>query len=249
MCSTVHILGVRIDDVSNAEMLDAIACFVEEGGPHQISTVNTEFLIAARRDPAFAAVLRRTALNVPDSAGILWAARWLGHPLREQVTGSDGIYRVAALCAQRGFRLYLLGAGPGVAERAAHALAERCPGLAICGTDAGSFAGEDEEAVVERIRRARADVLLVAYPSIPQEKWIARNLACTGAAVGMGVGAAFDFCTRVQARAPLWMRRSGLEWLYRLAREPKRWRRMLALPQAAWWVFWQRLHEPGDQTR
>ena len=236
----ICILGVRVDDVDTGEMLDSLARFVEQGGAHQISTVNTEFLIAARRDPAFAEVLRGTELNVPDSAGVLWAARWLGHPLRERVTGSDGIFRVAELCAARGFRLFLLGAGPGVADKAAERLIGAYPGLTVCGTDASSYAEREKEAIVSRIREARADVLLVAWPSVPQEKWIARNLSKTGAAVGMGVGAAFDFCAGIQVRAPLWMQRFGLEWLYRLARDPARWRRMLALPRAAWLVFWQR---------
>lgn len=243
MPSTVEILGIRIDDVSTAEMLDALARFVDQGGAHQISTVNTEFLIAARRDPEFAAVLHHTALNVPDSVGILWAARWLGSPLRERVTGSDGIYRVAALCARRGFRLYLLGAAPGVAERVARQLSARSPGLVICGAESGSYATTHERAIAARVRAARTDVLLVAYPTVPQEKWIARNLAQTGAAVGMGVGAAFDFVAGVQRRAPLWMQRLDLEWMYRLLREPRRWRRMLALPHAAWLVFLQGLQQ------
>ena len=241
MPQQVRILGVRIDDVTSGELLDAIDRWVGEGGAHQVSTVNTEFLIAARRNPAFARALDHTALNVPDSAGILWAARWLGHPLRERVTGSDGIHHIARLCAERGYRLFLLGAAPGVATRAAEHLSLRYPGLSICGTHAGSYAPEEEAAIAARIRRARADVLLVAFPSVPQETWIARNLAATGAAVGMGVGAAFDFVTGVQVRAPLWMQRAGLEWLYRLVRDPARWRRMLALPYAAWLVFWQRI--------
>jgi len=240
MVASVDVLDVRIDDVSFDEMLNALVDFVAEGGPHQISTVNVEFLIAARRDPSFAKVLRHTALNVPDSTGILWAARWLGHPLRERVTGSDGLFRVAARCAEEGFRLYLLGAAPGVADQVSALLTETHPRLVVCGTEAGSYAVADEQEITRHIQEAEADVLLVAYPSVPQEKWIARNLVHTGAAVGMGVGAAFDFCTGVQVRAPLWMQRLGLEWLYRLFREPHRWRRMLALPLAAWLVFWQR---------
>lgn len=249
MRAPVYILGVRIDNVSAVEMLEILAQFVDQGGAHQISTVNTEFLMAARRDPEFAALLRHTALNVPDSAGILWAARWLSHPLQERVTGSDGIYCVAELCAERGFRVFLLGARPGTADKVAERLTGRYPALVICGTDTGSYATEHEEAIARHIRRVRADVLLVAYPSVPQEKWIARNLVKTGAAVGMGVGAAFDFVAGEQVRAPPWMRRAGFEWLYRLIREPHRWRRMLALPQAAWLVFWQRLCRQTAQTR
>jgi N-acetylglucosaminyldiphosphoundecaprenol N-acetyl-beta-D-mannosaminyltransferase len=248
MPSAIQILGVRIDNVSTNEMLDALVHFVDQGGPHQISTVNTEFLMAARRDPEFADVLQRTALNVPDSVGILWAARWLGSPLRERVTGSDGIYHVARLCAQRGFRLYLLGAGPGVAQQVANHLRSRCPGLIICGAESGSYTRAQERAIVARVCAAGTDVLLVAYPSVPQEKWIARNLARTGAAVGMGVGAAFDFVAGVQRRAPLWVQRLGLEWLYRLLGEPRRWRRMLALPCAAWLVFLQGLHQRARRS-
>jgi N-acetylglucosaminyldiphosphoundecaprenol N-acetyl-beta-D-mannosaminyltransferase len=236
----LEILGVRVDDVSFDEMMETIARFVREGGAHQIVTVNTEYLIAAQCDTEFTEILRRTALNVPDSVGILWAARWLGHPLRERVTGSDGIYRIAELCAQRGYRLYLLGAAPGVADQVAQTLVDRCPALVVCGTHSGSPDLNAQMAISCAIREAGADVLLVAFGQLPQEKWIARNCAHTGAAVAMGVGGAFDFVAGVQTRAPHWMRRIGLEWLYRLVREPRRWRRMLALPQAAWLVFWQR---------
>jgi N-acetylglucosaminyldiphosphoundecaprenol N-acetyl-beta-D-mannosaminyltransferase len=238
--SQVEILGVRVDDVTFAEMVAAVAGYVQSGEAHQISTVNIEYLMTAQRDAEFAEVLRHTSLNVPDSVGVLWAARWLGHPLRERVTGSDGIYRVAELCAQGGFRLYLLGAAPGVAARVAEILVDRYPALYVCGTLAGSPSTKDEAWIASTIRGSEADVLLVAYPHAQQEKWIARNLARTGAAVTIGVGGAFDFCAGVQRRAPPWIQRAGLEWLYRLVREPWRWRRMLVLPQAAWLVFWER---------
>jgi N-acetylglucosaminyldiphosphoundecaprenol N-acetyl-beta-D-mannosaminyltransferase len=236
----VEILGVQVDDVTMSETLAALEGFVREGGGHQISTVNVEYLMLARRDSDFARVLAQSALNVPDSAGVLWAAHWLGHPLRERVTGSDGIYAVAELCARRGYRLFLLGAGPGVAVRVAEILSDRFPGLCVCGVLDGSPSIEQELEIAAQVRAAQADVLLVAYPSAPQEKWIARNLGRTGVAAAMGVGGAFDFCAGVQTRAPRWMRRVGLEWFYRLLDEPSRWRRMLALPQAAWLVFWQR---------
>jgi N-acetylglucosaminyldiphosphoundecaprenol N-acetyl-beta-D-mannosaminyltransferase len=239
--SSVEILGIRVDDITTAEMLVALEEFVRAGdGGHQISTVNVEYLMLARRDSEFAQAVRGSAQRVPDSAGILWAARWLGHPLRERVTGSDGIYAVARLCAREGFRLFLLGAGEGVAERVAGILQERMPGLCVCGALSGSPLPEYELELAARVRQSQADVLLVAYPSAPQEKWIARNLERTGVSVAMGVGAAFDFCAGIQVRAPRWMQRVGLEWFYRLLRQPWRWRRMLALPQAAWLVFWQR---------
>jgi N-acetylglucosaminyldiphosphoundecaprenol N-acetyl-beta-D-mannosaminyltransferase len=201
--------------------------------------------MAARRDPDFARILSHTDINVPDSAGVLAAAWWLGQPLRERVTGSDGIYRIAEWCARHQLRLFLFGAGGDVAQRVVSTLSARYPGLVVCGThpgldDAGVVDGVENEAIAAHIRRAKTDVLLVAYPQIPQEKWLERNQVQTGAPVAMGVGAAFDFVAGVQKRAPRWLQRLGLEWFYRLIREPWRWRRMLVLPHAAWLVFWSR---------
>lgn len=247
MCSreSVHLLGVRVDDVGWSDMLGAVTHFVQQGGVHRIATVNVEYVMAAQRDAEFAEILRHTDLNVPDSIGVLWAARWLGHPLRERVTGSDGIYRIAELCAERGFRLFLFGARPGIAERVAGLLTARYTGLTVCGVhpghaQAGVVDGPENDAIAGQIRQARPDVLLIAYPQIPQEKWLTRHQAQTGAPVAMGVGAAFDFVAGVQKRAPRWLQRLGLEWFYRLLCQPWRWKRMLALPQAAWLVFLQR---------
>lgn len=237
----VRILGVRVDDVTYEEMLARLDEFVASGEPHQVATINPEFVMAARHDSEFRAILNSAALCLPDGVGLLWAGRILGCPLRQRVTGSDGVWRIAELAARRGYRLFLLGAAPGVAEKAARCLCERYPQLIVAGTYAGSPAVEEEKAIVERVRAARADILLVAYGHPRQEKWLARNLAHSGAGVGMGVGGALDFIAGVAIRAPLWMRRLGLEWLYRLWREPWRWRRMLALPQFAVLVLWERL--------
>ncbi|MCR4407042.1 MAG: WecB/TagA/CpsF family glycosyltransferase [Anaerolineae bacterium] len=237
----VYILGVRVDNVTYEEMLACLDDFVVSGKPHQVATINPEFVMAARHDPEFRAILNTAALCLPDGVGLLWAGCILGCPLRQRVTGSDGIWRIAELAARRGYRLFLLGAAPGVAEEAARRLCDRYPKLIIAGTYAGSPAVEEEDAIVERVRAARADILLVAYGHPRQEKWLARNLARSGAAVGMGVGGALDFVAGVAVRAPRWMRRLGLEWLYRLWREPWRWRRMLALPQFAGLVLWARL--------
>jgi N-acetylglucosaminyldiphosphoundecaprenol N-acetyl-beta-D-mannosaminyltransferase len=237
----VRILGVWVDDVTYEELLARLDDFVATEGAHQVTTVNPEFVMAARRDPNFRAILNAAALCLPDGVGLLWAGRILGRPLRQRVTGSDGVWNIAGLAAQRGYRLFLLGAAPGVAAEAAHRLCARYPGLIVAGTYAGSPAVEEEDAIVERVRSARADILLVAYGHPRQEKWLARNLARSGAAVGIGVGGAFDFVAGTAVRAPRWMQRLGLEWLYRLWREPWRWRRMLVLPQFAGLVLWERL--------
>jgi N-acetylglucosaminyldiphosphoundecaprenol N-acetyl-beta-D-mannosaminyltransferase len=166
-----------------------------------------------------------------DGIGIVWATRYLGKPAPERVTGTDTLVELAKRFAVQGYRLYLLGAAPGVAEAAGRRLQELAPGLQIAGTYAGSPAPAEKEAILERIRVAQADVLCVAYGAPGQELWIARNLARLPVAVAIGVGGAYDFISGRQRRAPQIMQRAGLEWAYRLYREPWRWRRMLVLPQ------------------
>jgi len=226
----LRILGIPIHDVTLDEAVEQAAAWVKEGRAHQMATVNPEFVMAARRDPAFRAVLEGADLCLPDGVGITLAARYLGRPLRERVAGVDLVDALAARAARDGWRVFFLGAAPGVADRAASLLAARYPGLTVAGTHAGSPRREEEDDIVRRVREARADVLLVAYGAPAQDLWLARNLARTGAKVGVGVGGAFDYIAGVVPRAPRWMRRVGLEWLYRLIRQPWRWRRQRVLP-------------------
>jgi N-acetylglucosaminyldiphosphoundecaprenol N-acetyl-beta-D-mannosaminyltransferase len=230
-------MGAPIHDVTMAETLALIAQWIDAGGTHQIATVNPEFLMKARHDPNFRATLQRAALCIPDGIGVLWAARLRGKKLRERVAGSDLVPRLTAEAAQHGWRIFYLGAAPGVAEKAADILAARYPGLNVAGCYAGSPAPEEENDIVARVCAAQTNILLVAYGAPKQDLWLDRNLARTGAAVGIGVGGSFDFIAGVSRRAPRWMQRLGLEWFYRLAREPWRWRRQLALPHFAWLVL------------
>jgi len=153
------------------------------------------------------------------------------------VAGSTLVGQIAERAAQKGWRLYLLGARPGVADQAAGTLRARYPGVNIVGTFPGSPASEEQEAIVERILAARPDVLLVAFGAPAQDVWIARNQPRLHVPVVMGVGGSLDFIAGVAKRAPGWVQRIGLEWLYRLIREPWRWRRQLALPQFVWRVL------------
>jgi N-acetylglucosaminyldiphosphoundecaprenol N-acetyl-beta-D-mannosaminyltransferase len=235
--SSLHILGVRVDDVTLPETLALIEQFVAERTPHQICTVNPEFVMGAQQDQAFGDSINHATLCLPDGVGLLWAARRLGHPLRERVAGSDMVEQIAARAAQTGWRLYLLGAAPGVADRASTILQARYPGLVIAGTFPGSPALSEENAIVERVRAACPDVLLVAFGAPAQDVWIARNQSRLQIPVTMGVGGSLDFIAGVVKRAPVWVRRIGLEWLYRLMREPWRWRRQLALPRFVWRVL------------
>jgi N-acetylglucosaminyldiphosphoundecaprenol N-acetyl-beta-D-mannosaminyltransferase len=226
-----RILGVRVDLVDQAETLALITSWATESRPRQIVTVNPEFVMRARIDPAFAGVLERADLAVPDGVGILWAARRQRLRLRERVGGSDIAVPLARECAARGLRLFLLGAAEGVADLAAERLRREAPGVDIAGTYAGSPRVGDEDSIVERIRAAQPHILLVAYGAPAQDLWIARNQARTGVPVAIGIGGALDYLAGVQKRAPGWVRRLWLDWAFRLVTQPWRWRRMLALPR------------------
>lgn len=236
----VYVLGVRVDRVSQRQVLSFIEQIVERRRASQnqlpcqhVVTVNTEFVMMAQQDTFFRHCINQAALVFADGMGIVWATRYLGQPTPERVTGTDTVIELAKLCASKGYRLYLLGAAPGVAEAAAERLQIIAPGLQIAGTYAGSPSPAEEEEIIERVRVAEADILCVAYGAPTQDLWIAHHLSRLPAAVAMGVGGAYDFISGRQQRAPEAMQRMGLEWLYRLYREPWRWRRMLALPHFA----------------
>jgi len=241
--ASIYVLGIRVDRVSERQTLDLIEQIIEKRRANdntlpcqQVVTVNPEFVIAAQQHTLFRQCINQAAIVVADGMGIVWATRFLGAPTPERVTGTDILTTLAKRCAEKGYRLYLLGAAPSVAEAAAARLQVLAPGVKIAGTYAGSPAPPEEAEIIERIRIAQADVLCVAYGAPAQELWIQHNLARLPVAVAMGVGGAFDFLSGRQQRAPKFMRRIGLEWLYRLYREPRRWRRMLALPKFALYV-------------
>lgn len=244
-----EILHVPVDDV---ELDDALACIAEwlsdpEGGLRHVVTVNPEFVIAARRDATFAGVLKRSSLATADGVGIPIAARLLGLPHRRRVTGVDLVEGIAA-AGMSGVRLFLLGAADGVAREAASVLLDRHPNLKICGTFSGS-AGEDGfNEIALRLEDAKPTVLLVAFGHPRQDLWIDAHrewLSEHGILVAIGVGGAFDYLSGRVPRAPRVIRRAGLEWLYRLIRQPWRWRRQLALPLFVILVLRERLRRPG----
>ena len=231
-------LGVRVDRISQKQALDRIEQIITRrraGGNiascQQVITLNTEFVMAAQRNLAFRNAINEATLVLPDGIGVVWATHYLGQPAPERVTGTDTLVALAKRCAAAGYRIYLLGAAPGVARIAGSYLREVAPGLEISGTYAGSPVSGEEDAIIDRIKTAGADVLCVAYGAPAQDLWIRRNLSRLPAAVAIGVGGAYDFLSGRQRRAPRIMQRTGLEWLYRLYRQPWRWRRMTAIPQ------------------
>ncbi len=241
----IEILQVAVDCVDFAQLLAQIEHWINVARQHLPSTtvtqgvytVNPEIVMAARRDPHFAAVLARGALCVPDGVGLLWAARRQGVRLPERVTGSDGIYHICAQAAQSGWRVYLLGAAPGVAATAATRLQARYPGLQVVGTHSGSPDAADWPVIAAQLQATCPDLLFVAFGHPRQEEWIDQHRQALGVAVAVGVGGTFDFVAGVTSRAPQWLQRLGLEWLHRLIMQPWRWRRMVVLPHFVWLIL------------
>ena len=221
MAPRVSILGVPVDSVTIAEAEAILRALAQSGIGHHVMTPNPEMIVAAQKKPDFLQVLRKSSLNVPDGAGLLFAARFLGTPLRERVTGTDLVERIAGSSEMQ--PVFFLGAGEGIAERAAAAIASRHPSLVVAGTFSGSPRPEDEDEIVAKIHSSNARTLLVAYGAPSQDLWIDRVLTrLPSVRVAMGVGGAFDFLAGVRTRAPLWMRSIGIEWLWRLLQEPSR---------------------------
>lgn len=224
-----RILGVRVDCLDMKSALERIESFAAEGGHHLVATVNPEFVMLARQDSAFARVLESADLCLPDGTGVVWAARRQGCALCEPVAGTDMLPLLASMCARRGFRLFLLGAGPGVADELASILRSLHPSLLVASHSGSPEPSSDDESL-RLIRDHGTQVLLVAYGAPKQEMWIDRLRNRLDVAVAMGVGGAFDYLTGRVPRAPAWMRRAGFEWLHRLAHQPWRIRRMAVLP-------------------
>lgn len=222
------ILGVFFDDIVTEEAIALGLELLDKPGFHYVVTPNPEFILTAKEDEAFRAVLNGADLSLPDGIGVIYASKILGRPLRGRATGVDFAQGLMASMAVTGKKLFLLGAKPGVAEQAAERLTTSHPGLQICGTHHGYFT--EDGPVVEEIKASGADVVFVCLGAPRQEKWIEKNGAATGATLAVGLGGCLDvFAGNVQ-RAPEFMQKAGLEWLYRLYKEPQRIGRMSKLP-------------------
>jgi len=241
VAARVDVLGVGFDRVGLAAATARILRRLEAGERTFVITANPEFVMLARRDEALGRIAREADLVVADGSGIVAASRLLGHGL-PRVPGRLLVDALVPHLAQRHARVFFLGAAPGVAERAAAEVRRRAPGLVVAGVHAGSAEPEDDAQSVARVRETAADVLLVAYGMPRQEQWIARNLRAVPAVrVAIGVGGVFDQLAGVQKVPPAPLHAIGLEWLWRLVREPWRWRRQSVLPVFALLVLRKRL--------
>ena len=236
----VDILGVGFDRVALVDAVAQIEQRLDGGERTFIITANPEFVMLCRDDREVADIAAHADLVVPDGTGAVMAARLLGDPLPGRAPGRLLVDRLAALSGERQLSVFLLGAAPGIAERAAATLRRRHPELRIAGTYAGS--AEDDDDVVPRVAAAAPDVVLVAFGMPKQERWIARNMPrLTSVRVAVGVGGSLDYLAGAAKPPPRIVHLVGLEWLWRLVRDPKRWRRQRVLPMFVLLVLLRRV--------
>ncbi|MGB2783186.1 MAG: WecB/TagA/CpsF family glycosyltransferase [Atribacterota bacterium] len=249
--SRIKLFQVGFDQMDNEKTIQKIEEFIITKKSHQIVTPDTLAVLRARKDSEYYNILKSADLVTPDGAGILWATATLNHPLPERVTGIDIIHNICQLAAKKGYSLYLLGSYPDVVKGTALNLNKKYPGIRIAGTHHGYFNCEDcedikngnivwnkkEEEIVAEIKEKRPDILLVGMGVPKQEKWINKNLNRLDVPVCIGVGGSFDVLSGRIPRAPLWMQRHGMEWIYRSIKQPNRAFRTLALFYFIWLVI------------
>jgi N-acetylglucosaminyldiphosphoundecaprenol N-acetyl-beta-D-mannosaminyltransferase len=223
--SSVAILGVAIDNFTMAEVLSIVEEEIAEGGFHQIATANADFLVNSVRDEELRETLNRCDVVLADGMPLVWASRFLGTKLKERVAGADLVPKLAMLSAQRGYRIFMLGADEESSAGAARWMQKNCPGVCISGRFSPAFRPLEEmdhEDILSRIEAAKPDILLVAFGNPKQEKWIAMHRNRLRVPVCIGVGGSFEFLSGRVRRAPVWMQCSGLEWIFRTLQEPSR---------------------------
>jgi len=221
----VWVWGLPLTPDTFEQALDRIDRLVAAGPPSFFITANLNYAMLTDADERLKRLNEQAAFLLADGMPLVWWSRLGPRPLPERVAGSDLIYGMCERAAAKGHRVYLLGAAPGVAQEAADNLVKRYPGLQIAGVECPPFrklSSEEEQEQIERIRAARADILFVAFGQPKGEFWIAERLERLGVPVSVQVGASLDFVAGRVRRSPTWMRKTGLEWLYRLAQEPRR---------------------------
>jgi N-acetylglucosaminyldiphosphoundecaprenol N-acetyl-beta-D-mannosaminyltransferase len=213
-----------------AASLSAIEQFIISGKPHMVVTADASAVVMAQRDSELERIISQADLVTPDSAGVLWAAKRLGLPFPERVSGVDIVSSLCDISARKGYRIFLMGSAPGVTACAAEMLKVRYPGLQIAGTHHGYFTPEESPALVSKIQAAKPDILFVALGIPRQEKWICDNMQDLQVPVSIGVGGTFDVLSGSVKRAPKWMQRHSLEWAYRLWCNPRKISKVMTLP-------------------
>ncbi|HLN65172.1 MAG TPA: WecB/TagA/CpsF family glycosyltransferase [Symbiobacteriaceae bacterium] len=217
--SRAQILAIEVDQVTMAEAVDCCLGWIDGDTPRLVVTPNAEIAYRATHESDVAAIINSADLVIPDGAGIVMASKLLGHPVPERVAGTDlSTNLLAALSNQGRGRVYLLGARPEVVAEAVRRIQQRFPGVTVAGYHDGFFTPEEEPALIREIREAQVDVLFAGMGVPRQEKWLARHLTELNAKVSLGIGGTIDVWAGAVPRAPQWMQRTNLEWLFRIVK-------------------------------
>ena len=233
----VDILGLPVDRLDMAQTLATLEMFVASQKPHLVVTADAAGIVQAQSDPEWNSIFRSADLRTPDSVGVIWAAKRKGKPIAERVSGVDLVDRICALSADKGYRIFFLGAAPGVAELAAEKLRLKHPGCNIVGARHGYFPTESDTVVATEVAQSKPDFLLVAMGIPRQEKFIRATQDLIQAPVAMGVGGSFDVYSGKVKRAPRVFQAMKIEWLWRLLLNPKKIAKAKNLPIFAWRVL------------
>jgi N-acetylglucosaminyldiphosphoundecaprenol N-acetyl-beta-D-mannosaminyltransferase len=225
----IDVLGVGFDDLTMTEAASRAIEIIDSGKGGYVVTPNPEIVMLARENDGLKDAVNNANLVLADGIGVIKGAKILGTPLKEKLPGIDFAQSVMAILAQRGGSVFLFGAKPGVAEAAAENLLLQHPGLNICGTNNGYF--DDDAPIIEKINAAKPDLLLVCLGAPKQELWMQANCGKVSAGLMAGLGGSLDVFAGTVERAPEAWQKAGLEWLYRLLKEPKRIGRMMKLPK------------------
>ena len=240
MTERVNILGVQVDAVTMSQAVERVINLIGMGKPSMVATANAEMLLNATHDAELKKILNAASLVVPDGAGTVWAARHLGKQMPERVAGFDLVQELMKIAPAHDFKFFLFGAAPGIADKAKLKAETLYPGIKIVGTRNGYFKAEDELDIIAQIKSSRPDILLAALGVPKQEKWLFKHKDELKIPVSIGVGGTFDVMAGVVKRAPLWMQKARLEWLFRAMLQPSRAGRLLALPKFVWKVHQQK---------
>ena len=236
MNDRIEIMGCHIDNLSMEETLGKIEGFIKSGNPHQHVVVNVDKLVKASRDPELRRIINECALVNVDGMPVVWASRLLRRPLKERVAGVDLFEALVERSAEKGWRVFFLGAREEVVRGVRDLYEKKLPGLQVAGYHHGYWTPEEEAGVVKLIAEGRPDLLFVAISSPKKEQFLGRYQAEMKIPFAMGVGGTFDVVTGKVKRAPIWMQRWGLEWFYRFLQEPRRMFRRYFIDDLAF--FW-----------
>lgn len=230
---TVPIFGIRVSKVDMAATVAYLTEAVHTRIPHQVITANPIMVMAALEDPAYMEIMKSAELVVPDGTGVVWAANYCKEPVTERVVGFDLLHELMQQGERYGWKVYLLGSTPEVIQETAERLQLQYPRVIIAGYHDGYFGPESDDEIIAGIVKTNPDLLFVARGADSQEPWIAKHKSNLGVPIMMGVGGSFDVISGKSKRAPKVFQKMRIEWLYRLLKEPTRYKRMLALPKFA----------------